>query len=556
MKDEFNYLSNDLDLSGLHFKDSLFGNIHVGDIVNSYPHSPDYEYETNIELIDFEAECKADLAANNGFIVEPSRSIKKDLKAENGIFSPKFGQTLQDVNPFIDRYKCSCGKLKGRINAGMRCPSCGKICRFVDDNFNYFGWMVMNDHQVIHPAFYKKIEAYLGKGSSINGMKRTKLDNILDVSNPEHNTKKSSTTGNKSTNDNKDNPKDEPFFGIGMIDFIERFDEIMDYYLDKKPNRIQYYQQIMQNKHMVFTHCLPVFTTLLRPFDTRDNVMSYEPTNAMYTMMNKLVTDINKNNTRMQREKKTKNQKLYNLQKKFMELYAELENILSGKKGDFRCLLGGRYNFSSRCVIVQNPDLRIDEIKLSTVALTILLEQRIKNILHRFYNMQPADAHNEWFKSTIRPSEKIKGIIRSIINDYNKKGIRGIPIIINRNPSISYGSILCVFCIDYSESYSMEIALQPLPLLAADFDGDVLNILLPINETFIELAWQKFNPRNVMYISRNDGYFNSAVSMQRDTLINANTLSRIGRDSYTDSDFNNFQRLLKKKEDILYGNSN
>ena len=33
------------------------------------------------------------------------RSIKKDLKAENGIYSPKFGQTLADANPFIDRYK-------------------------------------------------------------------------------------------------------------------------------------------------------------------------------------------------------------------------------------------------------------------------------------------------------------------------------------------------------------------------------------------------------------------------------------------------------------------
>ena len=54
------------------------------------------------------------------------------------------------------------------------------------------------------------------------------------------------------------------------------------------------------------------------------------------------------------------------------------------------------------------------------------------------------------------------------------------------------------------------------------FDGDVLNILLPINKTFIKLAWEKFNPRNSMYISRNDGYFNSDVSMQRYTLINAN----------------------------------
>ena len=432
-KGSYQYLDPEPDISGYRYQDSLFGNIHIGDITNTYPNNPDYEYETYIELINFDNECKMDIESGNGFIVEPSKGIKKDLKAENGIFSPKFGQTLQDVNPFIDRYKCSCGKLKGRINAGMRCPSCGKICRFVDDNFGYFGWMVMNDYQVIHPSFYKKIESYLGKGASIQGAKRTKLENILDVSNMDHIPKQVLNSMNKKPGDPKDISKDEPFFGIGMIGFVSRFDEIMNYYYDKKPSRVQYHEQIMEHKDMVFTHSLPVFTTLLRPFDTRDNVMSYEPTNAMYTMMNKLITDINKNNTRMQREPKTKNQKLYNLQKKFMELYTELENILSGKKGDFRCLLGGRYNFSSRCVIVQNPDLRIDDIKLSTTALTILLEQRIKNILHRFYNMQPADAHNEWYKATIEPNDKIRGIILSIINDYKRKGVKGIPVLINRN---------------------------------------------------------------------------------------------------------------------------
>ena len=84
------------------------------------------------------------------------------------------------------------------------------------------------------------------------------------------------------------------------------------------------------------------------------------------------------------------------------------------------------------------------------------------------------------------------------------------------------------------------------------FDGDVLNILLPINKTFIKLAWEKFNPRNSMYISRNDGYFNSDVSMQRDTLINANTLSRLGRSYYTQEEVSNFDRLMKKKEELIH----
>ena len=48
-----------------------------------------------------------------------------------------------------------------------------------------------------------------------------------------------------------------------------------------------------------------------------------------------------------------------------------------------------------------------------------------------------------------------------------------------------------------------------------------------------------------MYISRDNGYFNANASMQRDTLINANTLARLGRENYTQEDLNKFDRIQK-----------
>lgn len=56
--------------------------------------------------------------------------------------------------------------------------------------------------------------------------------------------------------------------------------------------------------------------------------------------------------------------------------------------------------------------------------------------------MQPADAHNEWYKATIEPNDKIRGIINSIIDNYKKRGIKGIPLVINRNPSMVYPCML------------------------------------------------------------------------------------------------------------------
>ena len=81
----------------------------------------------------------------------------------------------------------------------------------------------------------------------------------------------------------------------------------------------------------------------------------------------------------------------------------------------------------------------------------------------------------------------------------------------------------------------------------ADFDGDVLNILLIINKAFYERAYQIFNPRNAMYISRNDGKFNNAVNHQRDTIINTNTLLRMGRNMYTNEMLDNINRIKNKQ---------
>jgi len=50
-----------------------------------------------------------------------------------------------------------------------------------------------------------------------------------------------------------------------------------------------------------------------------------------------------------------------------------------------------------------------------------------------------------------------------------------------------------------------------------------------------------FNPRNNMYISKNDGMFNNAVNHQRDTIINTQTLLKLSRKNYSKD---NLQKIL------------
>lgn len=510
-----------------------------------YPFSNEYEYETYIETIDFDKEAEVDIKNGNGFLISNYKGIKKDIKDPDSIYSPRFGQSLQDTNTFMIRYKCKCGELKGRIHRGLRCPKCGTRVDLITDSLDIFGWMRINQpYFIIAPAFYKKIGAFFGKGVTSNPKEpRTKLDNIIDYSISKD------INGHEVPLSDNEKPKNEPFFGIGIIEFKNRFKEIMDYYykISSSASKKDKYQDIMENIDKIFIHNIPVFSTILRPIDINGDVMSYEKTNPIYTMMNHLRTRVNRNKSKFDRDVKSKNITLYKLQMQFMLLYNEQEACLSGKRGDIRSLMGARYNFSSRDVIVQNPDLEIDEITLSTVALVKLLEPRIKNILHRLYNISYSEAHKIWDESKSDPTDFMKSIIQSIIDSEKEKGRPGIPIIINRNPTIGLGSILQMFCIGFTDTYTMQVPLQPLPLLKADFDGDVLNVLLIINEVFYEYANKTFNPKNCFYISRNDGYFNIAVSMQRDTIININTLARMGRENYSKEELDKLRKLSSSR---------
>ena len=390
-----------------------------------YPDDPMYIYFTQLEKINLDLEREKDLALNRGFICSATRGIRKDVKDYDGIFSARFGQSLGDQNPFIDRYKCECGRTRSRVNHGVKCPHCGTRVKYVDDDFTYFGWIVINDYKIIHPVLYMQIEFFFGSGYG----KASKLNNIINITDPKDEDGHSI--------EDFERPKNEPFFGIGMIEFVKRFDEIMAYYLKLYPNKKEYYDQIMQDKDKVFTSSIPVYTTHLRPFQITGKSMQYEDTNGIYTMINKSASNINKNNTKFYRAPKQKNQNLYNLQMDYMRLYNEIVNILEGKKGIFRNLVSGRYNYTGRSVIIQDPSLEIDQVILPYYELVTVLEQKIINILTKSYGMSYSDAYDVWFKAQIKVNPRVKEIIQSLI-DTSCNG-RGLPVLINRNPTLGYG---------------------------------------------------------------------------------------------------------------------
>lgn len=476
---------------------------------------PDYEYHTRIEVVDLDKECIKDISTGNGFFIEEPESIKKDLKAENSIFSSKFGYIAGDTSVIEDRYSCKCGAKRGRINHNIECEQCHTLVQYVDDNFEYFGWMCLKeDYRLIHPNLFNFIQSFIGKET---------FDNII--------------VGAEAKDEDgfyreTEKPANEPYYHLGMLDFYTKFDEIMNYYLKKRPAKREYYEHIMENRDKVFIHAIPVYTIHLRPFKLEGENLVFEGTNAIYQMMAKEVAEINRDNIDTFNKPKIKKILLYNLQKDLMSLYEEIVNILNNKKGVIRGLFGGRYNFTVRSIIVPNNMLRIDQITLSYHALIKVLQQVIINVIRRTYNINLSAAYDIWFKARIEPDERIREIIMNIIHYYPE----GIPFIINRNPTLQYGSFIQVYCVDMVDTYTMGTALQILNPMGGDYDGDCLNIWFPINKEYVKRAEISLNPRNAMYISKNDGMFNNAINHCKDLLITTNSFVHRSREYYTEDE--------------------
>lgn len=485
-----------------------------------YPYNDKYTYETYLERIDLDAERQYDLTIGNGFVISEPKGIKKDVKLQNGIFSSRYGSTLADVDSFNGKYRCKCGFYKGSILHGEICPNCHTMVKFYDDDVSIFGWLILKEPYkvIIHPNIYRTLESFIG-AARLNRI----IDPVIEVD-----------SDGKIIQSPID--KNEPFKGIGLFAFKERYQEILDFYYAKYPNKTLYYNDLVKNINITFTKSIAVFSALLRPSKLEAGSLRYEITNQYYQLLARLVYECNKDKRAMDRKEKEKTQQLYDIQYNYNCIYEELKEVLSRKKGDFRAAIGGRYSFSGRSVIRQDPTLHADEIKLSFHMLLEMLQQVIINILVKSHNMTYPQAYKKWYKCVVKGYDKtVYDLVDGLIKDSN-----GLPILINRNPTISYGGILRCRCIGINMNYTMSISLIILKPLAADFDGDSLNIMYLYNKQFIEMTNQVFNPIQ-LYISRDDGECNADLLPSRDMLINANALKNISE--YSEQEKDNIRAL-------------
>jgi len=453
---------------------------------------------------DWAKDFEEDMISEMGFVIDIPISINKKeiIRNPRGLYSSKFGGDITDVEELQRKYICSnaCGYSVGKFIEGTICPKCGQKVEYKDDEIEKTGWIVLKEpYYVINPALYALLTKLI---------KPKILDTIIKYE------KKVDKDGHVADYivDHK-----IPFANIGLIEFRKRFIEILNIVGDK--NKPLEYQLIMENLDKLFINKIAVLSLLLRPVVMLDNsTFKYDMVNNSYAEILSRVDMINNEMYNFMDHLNV--QKLYEIQVKLNELYNDIiKSKLNGKKKVFRnMILGSRVNFSARHVIVpltNNPP--IDGVTIPYLSFIEFYKFEIMNIYRKMYNMTITEVLNIWHQKVYSMDSSIVNIINMLIT--RTRG--GLKVLINRPPTLTLGSILCMKIIGVNndiDDYTMGLPLNILPLMNADFDGDTLTTITIKSTRLGNMLNAYFNPRR-MIINPGTGKFNRFMGLIKDQLV-------------------------------------
>ena len=459
------------------------------------------KHKVRFKRRNWDADYAYDIINGLGFtITEPAifQDDHSDKKSLYGARSPLYGTDFQDEQAFIERHRCTCGAIKGAAFVGQECPICHTIVDYKDTDIKVTGWISLGENYIIQPLYYNILGEAIGKKVLLDIVMRK---NVVDKN------------GNirKATSDDTDEKPESPFSKIGTEEFRERFEEIMLYFKNKKKNKADVISNLIKEKNSVFASKIPIYSTLLRP-------QSMSTDSYYFTTVDKNIKPLFSLSEKLKDAHEVdKPLILWRIQVRVNTIWDYNFELLNGKNGFIRDqILGGSLNYTSRNVIIPDPTLRANEVDLSYHTFLELFKSRIMYYLMKLGDMNLNQAYTLWNEAfTFNP--KVYEIMKYIIEK------EGTSIIINRNPTINYYSILLMKIRHVKPAdtdYTLSVPLSILPGLNADFDGDILNIIGLMNDSMKRL-FRKFDPVKRMFISRDSGKMNDLFTINKGLLVDA-----------------------------------
>lgn len=443
-------------------------------------------------------------------VTDHSPVIEKTGKfSDGGVFSERiFGRIPSSGR----EYACDCPStqkpIEGRFYEGTICPKCNAAVTCRDTVFSKKGWVDLGAHQIISPLFFQYFAKVVGPTqlAKIVHQKRVlTMDGIIKVADDAG-----------------------PFDNMGLAEFSRRWPEVLDHFEAKKksdPRVAEFARIIRENPTMVMTSKILVFNHILRPALVVEKQMIFDEVNNLYNLLISNASVLN-DYTPEEATDGNVNAVLWRIQERANEIFDHVLFVLSGKGGYLRGqLLGNRINFCGRMVITPlGPGHEQDEVEVPYLAFLEMYRFQLTNLTARMKGISLAKANDLWHEAQTKFDPSMYAAMLQLI----KRGPdgHGLYALLNRNPTIAFGSILRVRITGIKRDpldYTMSVHNGILKLIGGDYDGDVCALIPFLDRDFAD-AFRVFDPR-LMMISRDGPRVNRAMLMDKDHVLGLSVLT-------------------------------
>jgi len=363
---------------------------------------------------------------------------------------------------------CDCGVTRGRFRIGHECLDCGTTCRDPKDKVDPLLWLeaLSDDLKFINPSFWNNLGRALGRGvnhlrwlvdprfvhpGKIPGYIHILRDTIMD--------------GDRS-----------------YQTFLAKLDEIMVYFVNSTELKgkssydslVQLHEDYVNHKSDLLSNYMPIPNKKLF---VMENTTKGKYTNLVMGDMLDVISTWLKAASPGITPRQASNY-TGSVVAKLAELYVKYyDRYLLSKPGAFRKhVYGTRSHFTFRTVIMASTGKHKhnEVVPPWLVALVTYRPHMMNKLVRRGYSYKDADAMLNKHVFTYHPV--LDEIMKELVSESPHE--QGLPVIINRNPSLFAGSTQSLFIPRFNNDPHV-LGMTFSPLIAkspnADFDGDELN---------------------------------------------------------------------------------
>ena len=367
---------------------------------------------------------------------------------------------------------CNCGNYKSKFREGKVCPKCNTICKEEKGSKPVIWIRAFNNMPFINVTFWSMV--------------RYTIDRKFDVL--------------RYLSDTSYNPTKKPEYIHGLVSIVGKrtynnmlnnFIKIIEYIknVSKFKRETQVIQALDDIINIWETKKIDIFSKHLPIHNKKLFVM--EATNKGRFINLLVSTTVDVVNGWLLTNGEISENKMSNLTAKTISMLSEsdrgiVKDYIAGKKKLLRKhIYGFRVPFSFRCTITSIPGPHeYDVIEIPYTVGVTAFEPMILNLLVNRYKMKFMEAQRFIYRHINIVSPLISEILDTLVEESPYKGI---PISMQRNPTLMPGSILMVYGrFKKDDTKTVGVSKKIVSIGNGDYDGDQLNFSILMDNYIAE----------------------------------------------------------------------